>query len=58
MGNLIVTIVLIAMVAFIVSGIVKDHKNGKHLCGGDCGSCGHCRGSGCMNNAGNPNIKG
>ena len=44
MGNLIVGAVLVAAVAFVVRGMVRDKKNGKSLqCGCDCSHCGvHC----------------
>lgn len=45
MGTLIISGVLVLVVAFIVSGIIHDHKKGKHICGGNCsvchGSCSH-----------------
>ena len=44
MGNLIVGAVLIAAVAFVIRGMVRDKKNGKSLqCGCGCSHCsGHC----------------
>lgn len=44
MGNLIVGAILIAAVAFVIRGMVRDKKNGKSLqCGCDCSHCGgHC----------------
>ncbi|MDE5819918.1 MAG: FeoB-associated Cys-rich membrane protein [Lachnospiraceae bacterium] len=42
MGNLIVGAILIAAVAFVIRGMVRDKKNGKSL---QCGcSCSHCSG--------------
>lgn len=44
MGTVIVGVVLLAIVALIVAGMVRDKKNGKSIqCGGDCSHCGgHC----------------
>ena len=41
-GSLIVGAIVIAVVALIVAGIVKDRRAGKHLCGGDCANCHGC----------------
>lgn len=41
MGTFVVLAVLIAVVALIVRGIVRDKKSGKSSWGGDCS---HCRG--------------
>lgn len=44
MGTIIVGVILAAVVAFIVRGMVVDKKNGKSIqCGGECKNCGgHC----------------
>lgn len=42
MGTVIVLVVLGAVVALIVRGIVKDKKSGKSSCGGDCSKCKGC----------------
>ncbi len=42
MGTLVVAGVLVVLVALIIAHMIKDKKNGKHTCGGDCGSCGGC----------------
>lgn len=43
MGTVIVGAVLLVIVAGIIGKMVKDHKAGKHSCGGDCSRCGgHC----------------
>lgn len=36
--------VVAAVVALIVRGMYRDHKAGKHACGGNCGSCSACSG--------------
>ncbi len=41
MATAIVGVILLAIVGAIVYGMVKDKKNGKSTCGGDCG---HCKG--------------
>jgi hypothetical protein len=40
MGTLVVGILLVAVVALIIRGIIRDRKNGKSHCGCDCSSCG------------------
>ena len=42
MGTVIVLVVLGAVVALVVRGIVKDKKSGKSSCGGDCSKCKGC----------------
>ncbi len=44
MGTFIVLVVLAAIVALVIRGMVRDKKNGKSIqCGGDCRHCGgHC----------------
>ncbi|MCI8835441.1 MAG: FeoB-associated Cys-rich membrane protein [Ruminococcus sp.] len=44
MGTALVSIVLLAIVAGIIRGMIRDRKNGKSIqCGGDCKYCGgHC----------------
>ena len=54
-GTIIVLAILIVIVALIVSRLVKNKKQGKHLCeyanGASCGgSCAHC-GGGCAHAA-------
>ena len=39
MGTVIVTAVLLAIVGGIVYSMVKDKKNGKSSCGGNCQHC-------------------
>ena len=38
-GTVLVIAVLVIIIGLIIFGIVRDHKKGKHSCGGDCGSC-------------------
>ena len=39
-----INLVLIAVIALacflVIRGMIRDHKAGKHACGGNCGSCG------------------
>ena len=44
MGTALVSIVLLAIVAGIIRGMIRDRKNGKSIhCGGNCKYCGgHC----------------
>ena len=39
LGTIIVAAIIVLMVFFIVRGMVKDRKKGKHICGGDCSNC-------------------
>ena len=41
-GNLLVGGVLLAVLAAIVTGILRDKKQGKSCCGGDCSRCRGC----------------
>lgn len=40
MGTVVVGIVLLVIVALIVRSMIRDKKNGKLTCGGDCSKCG------------------
>lgn len=44
LGTAVVLLILCAVVALIVRGMIRDRKNGKSLqCGMDCKNCcGHC----------------
>ena len=46
-GTICVGLVVAAVLFLAIRQIVKDAKNGKPLCGGDCGSgaCGACGGA-------------
>ena len=35
-----VSVVLLVVVVLIVRKMIRDKKAGRHLCGGDCSSCG------------------
>lgn len=39
LGTLAVIIILAAAVGWIVFGLVRDKKAGKHSCGGNCANC-------------------
>ena len=43
MGTVIVGAVLVLIVGCIIRGLVKDKKNGKTSCGGDCAHCHGCK---------------
>ena len=43
-GSMLVGAILLAVVALIVVKLVRDRKSGRHSCGGDCESCGACKG--------------
>ena len=40
-GTILIIAVLVLIVLLIIRGIIRDRKKGKHICGGNCGSCGH-----------------
>lgn len=40
MGTVVVALVLVVAVGLIIHSMIKDKKNGKSSCGGDCGHCG------------------
>lgn len=42
MGTVLVLIALGAVVALIIRSMIKDKKNGKSNCGGDCSRCKGC----------------
>lgn len=42
MATIIISVILVAIVALIIRGLIQDRKGGKSSCGGSCGSCGAC----------------
>ena len=38
-GTIIVAAIVLLIVFFIVKGMVKDRKKGRHIGGGDCSKC-------------------
>ena len=40
MATIIISVILVAIVALIIRGLIQDRKGGKSSCGGSCGSCG------------------
>lgn len=40
LSTLIILIILIALVILIIRSMIKDKRNGKSSCGGNCGACG------------------
>ncbi len=44
LGTILVTLALAAIVAAIVRNMIKEKKQGRSPCGGDCGRCGMCGG--------------
>lgn len=41
-GTIVITLLLIVIVAGIISRLIKDKKQGKSSCGGNCAHCGMC----------------
>lgn len=50
MGNILVTLILVAIVAAIIVNLVRNKRKGKSSCGGDCSHCASCSG-GCHTGA-------
>lgn len=42
LGTILVTILLIVIVTAIIRNMIKDKKQGKVTCGGNCGACAMC----------------
>jgi hypothetical protein len=42
LGNIAVTLLLIAIVTAVIIKLIKDKKNGISSCGGNCAHCGMC----------------
>ena len=42
MATIIISVILVAIVALIIRGLIQDRKGGKSSCGGSCGICGAC----------------
>lgn len=44
MGTIVVGSILVIVVTLVLTRMIRDKKNGKSHCDGDCGNCsGHCR---------------
>ena len=41
MATIIISVILVAIVALIIRGLIQDRKGGKSSCGGSCGACAH-----------------
>ena len=41
-GTILISLVLLAVVALIIRSMMRDKKQGKSSCGGNCASCGGC----------------
>ncbi|MBR4168205.1 MAG: FeoB-associated Cys-rich membrane protein [Lachnospiraceae bacterium] len=41
-GTIVITLLLIVIVAGIISRLIKDKKQGKSSCGGNCAHCRMC----------------
>ncbi len=42
MGTILVSILLVVIVAGIIATMIRDRKNGKSFCGGNCAHCKGC----------------
>ena len=41
-GTILISLLLLAAVALIIRSMMRDKKQGKSSCGGNCASCGGC----------------
>ena len=39
MGTVLVLTLLVLAVGFIIRSLIRDRKQGKHTCGGNCADC-------------------
>ncbi|HJA93193.1 MAG TPA: FeoB-associated Cys-rich membrane protein [Candidatus Eisenbergiella merdipullorum] len=51
-GTIITALVLAGIVIFVVRVMIRDRKDGKRSCGGNCGACMGCGGGGTVPPAG------
>ena len=42
LSTIVITLVQIVIVGLIIRSMVRDKKNGKSSCGGNCGGCSGC----------------
>ena len=42
LSTIVISLLLLAVVFLIVRYLIRQHKQGKHSCGGNCGACGGC----------------
>lgn len=42
LSTILISIFLLAIVTLIIRYLLQQKKQGKHSCGGNCGSCGAC----------------
>lgn len=42
LATILISIVLAVVVFLVIRYLVNERKKGRHICGGDCGSCGAC----------------
>lgn len=43
-STIVISILLLAVVTLIIRYLIRQKKQGKHSCGGNCGACGACSG--------------
>lgn len=43
LGTILIVLALAGTVALIVWNLIRNRKNGRHVCGGDCGHCSACK---------------
>lgn len=41
-GTILISLVLLAVVALIIRSMMRDKKQGKSFCGGNCAGCAAC----------------
>ncbi len=43
LSTIVISLLLLAVISLIVRYLIRQHKQGKHSCGGSCGACGACK---------------
>ena len=43
LSTIVISLLLLAVIFLSVRYLIRQHKQGKHSCGGSCGACGACK---------------
>lgn len=43
LSTIVISLLLLAVIFLIVRHLIRQRKQGKHSCGGNCGACGACK---------------
>ncbi len=44
LSTIVISLLLLAVIFLIIRHLIRQNKQGKHSCGGNCGACGACKG--------------